>query len=132
MFGMKKNVFQKADLVKQMIANSLGRDCTDREVLSLLSKASSFDKGVTKSASDEVRIVLSKLRSRSINPNTAYKYVKVSLVPANIKEKVYGRKISTRKALMMVSSRDAHRLVELENVIFEQGMKAIRGLKKCH
>ena len=26
MFGMKKNVFQKADLVRQMIANSLGRD----------------------------------------------------------------------------------------------------------
>ena len=50
MFGMKKNVFQKADLVKQLIANCLGRDCTDRDVLSLLSRASSFDKGVTKSA----------------------------------------------------------------------------------
>ncbi|MBW2974069.1 hypothetical protein KY346_06805 [Candidatus Woesearchaeota archaeon] len=130
MFGMKKNVFQKADLVRQLINNCLGQECSDKQILSLLGRADSFDKGVTKSASDQVRIVLSMLKSKDIRPNTAYKYMKISLVPAHVRERVYSRKISTHKALSLVSDEGARKRVELENKIFEYGMKAIRGLKK--
>ncbi|MBW2972773.1 hypothetical protein KY346_00090 [Candidatus Woesearchaeota archaeon] len=132
MFGMKKNIFQKADMLRQMVKNCLGRDCTDREILSLFSKANSFDKGVTKTASDEVRAVLSMLMSKGINANTAYKYVKMSLLPVHVKKRLYGRKISTHKAMKMASDEDYRKRIELENTIFEQGMKAIRGLVKCH
>ena len=132
MFGMKKNVFQKADMLRQIVKNSLGKDCTDKEILSLFSRADSFDKGVTKTASDEVRTILSTLMGKGIKPNTAYKYVKMSLLPVHVKEKLYGRKISTHKAFRMASDEDYRKRIELENTIFEQGMKAIRGLTKCH
>jgi len=132
MFGMKKNVFQKADMLRTMVKNRLGRDCTDKEILSLFSRASSFDKGVTKTASDEVRTILSMLMSKGINANTAYKYVKMSLLPTHVKEKLYGRKISTHKAMKVASDENYQKRIELENTIFEQGMKAIKGLVKCH
>ncbi|MBW2981739.1 hypothetical protein KY343_02555 [Candidatus Woesearchaeota archaeon] len=127
---MKKNVFQKADLVRQLINNCLGQECSDKQVLSLLGRADSFDKGVTKSASDQVRIVLSMLKSKDVKPNTAYKYMRMSLVPAHVRERVYNRKISTHKALSLVSDEKSRKRVELENKIFEYGMKAVRGLKK--
>lgn len=131
MFGMKKNIFQKADLLRQMVKNTLGRDCEDTEILSLFNRASSFDKGVTKTASDDVRAVLSSLMAKGINPNTAYKYLKMSLMPAHIKERLYGRQISTTKAFRMAKDEGFRRRLELENTIFEVGMKAIRGLRKC-
>ena len=132
MFGMKKNIFQKADLLRQLVKNTLGRDCNDIEVLSLFNKASSFDKGVTKTASDDVRAILSSLMAKGICANTAYKYVKMSLMPAHIKERLYGRKISTNKAFRMARDEGFRKRMEHENTIFEYGMKAIRGLRKCH
>ncbi|MBW2980524.1 hypothetical protein KY360_03845 [Candidatus Woesearchaeota archaeon] len=132
MFAMKKNIFQKADLLRQIAKNTLGRDCTDVEILSLFNKASSFDNGVTKTASDEVRAILSSLTAKGINANTAYKYLKMSLMPTHIKERLYGRKISTSKAFKMARDENYQKRVELENTIFEYGMKAIRGLRKCH
>jgi hypothetical protein len=132
MFGMKKNVFQKADMLRQLAKNSLGKDCEDREILSLFSRANSFDRGIVKTASDEVRIVLSALKGKGINPNTAYRYLKSSLMPAHIKERVYGRRISTHKAFRIASDENMMKRVEYENIVFEQGMKAIKGLRKCH
>jgi hypothetical protein len=53
-------------------------------------------------------------------------------MPDHVKERLYGRKISTTKAFKMARDEDFRRRVELENTIFECGMKAIRGLRKCH
>ncbi|MBN2112002.1 hypothetical protein JW707_02775 [Candidatus Woesearchaeota archaeon] len=130
MFGMKKNVFQKADMVRQLVNNCIGQECSDKQTLSLLGRASSYDQGHTKTASDQVRTVLTAFKTKGINTNTAYKYVKMSLVPAHIREKIYNRKISTHRALSLASSQEAQRRVELENKIFDYGMKAIKGLRK--
>ena len=125
-----KNIFQKADHIKRLVENVLKRKLTDNEIMSILARADAFKRGITKRADGDVANTLVKLNDRWIKPNTAYKWVRYSCMPAHIKESVYARRISYHKALQMCTDEKAAIRNDLESKIFELGMKAIESLDK--
>jgi len=132
MFDMtKKNLFQKADYARKLVRTTLqNEELTDTEIMSILGKAESFNRGIIKRVSVETMKVLNVVLSKGITPNCLYKNVKMSLMPVHIKEKIYGRRISNHKAMRVAFDEGTSRKVELENTIFEFGMKAISSLNR--
>lgn len=126
----RKNVFQRANLVREVVCGVIGKELNDNEIVPYLSKAESYYKGNIKNVSPEIIEIYKKLSIRGLKPNSAYKCLRASLMPSDIKEKVYGMKLSVSRALRICSDSEERRRVELERRIFELGMKAIRGLRQ--
>lgn len=126
----KKNVFQKADYIRRLVEKTVNRKLNDREIMSILARASGFKRGITKRVNGDVATTLVKLNDRAIKPNTAYKWMRFSCMPSHIKELIYSRKISHNKALKMCIDKKTALKVELETKIFELGIKAIESLNK--
>lgn len=101
---LNKNVFQKADYMRRLVEKVVNRELTDNEIMSILARADGFRKGITKRVNGDVANTLVKLNDRGIKPNSAYKWIRYSIMPAHIKEMVYARKISHNKALQMATN----------------------------
>ena len=123
-----KNIFQKAQILRKLATHHFGRELSKTEMKSVLSKANCFARGKTKTLDPHILGFLGKLQDNKIKPDTAYKYFLVSELPPNMKEKIYARKISVRRAVAMFSDEKERRRIELEGIVFEYGMKALEGL----
>ncbi len=124
-----KNVFQKAEQIRKLATSHFGRELSRAEINSVLSKANSYARGKVKGIDEQILGFLMKLQDNSIKPDTAYSFFRIADLPPEWKEKIYARKISMNRALKLFSDAQERRKIELEHIVFTEGMKALEGLK---
>jgi hypothetical protein len=124
-----KNVFQKAEQIRKLATSHFGRELSRTEIKSVLSKANSYFRGKVKNIDDSILGFLMKLQDNDIKPDRAYNFFRVAELPPEWKEKIYARKISMNRALKLFSDAQERRKLELEHIVFTEGMKALEGLK---
>ncbi|MFC1730568.1 hypothetical protein ACFL6I_09545 [candidate division KSB1 bacterium] len=126
----KKNVFQKADFIRQIVIKVVGKELEDHEMIPYLCRAEAFHRGALKVVEPEIFEITKILGSNGLKPNAAYKCLRASMIPSHIKESVYGRRISVSRAMKMVTDAKEKKNIELETKIFDLGMEAIRRLNE--
>ncbi len=124
-----KNVFQKAEQIRKLASSHFGRELSRAEIKSVLSKANSYARGKVKNIDENILGFLMKLQDNDIKPDTAYSFFRIAELPPEWKEKIYAKKISMNRALKLFSDASERHRLELEHIIFTEGIKALEGLK---
>lgn len=130
MLKHKHDIFIQAEKIKQIVKAKLGSDLRGEEILHHLCRIKNhhYDKKKTRRINDSEQELLKTFLSYGYCPLTVYQWVRLTLVPEDLKQRIAEGKLTTYQAVHAFKAAQDRRLANQGLLILEEGRKAISRL----